>query len=133
MIINQATLIYCIGGVLTTYSSAISRGDSSIYHLENTTSGRYEQNEVEDHPTFGASKDAGILHNLHNFQTDKKIGDRIIHKETVGEGRLMASYFFPLFPQFYDVDYNDVWNWLKRSDTIGYFVFENTLDVSTVN
>ena len=133
MIIKQAALIYCIGGVLTTHSRSMQRGDSFIYHLENITSIRHEQTEVEDHPTFGASKDAGILHNLHNFQMDKKIGDHIIHKENVGEGRLMASYFFPLFPQFYDVDYNDVWNWLKRSDTIGYFIFENTLDVSVVS
>ena len=49
-------------------------------------------------------------------------------KETVGQGRFMASYFFPLFPQFYNQDYNSVWNFLKRGDTIGYFLFERVSD-----
>ena len=130
MIIKQATLMYCIGGILT---RAISSGGSFIYHLQNITSGSYEQSEVEGHQRFGATKDARILNNIHNFEVDKKLGDSKIHTENVGEGRLMASYFFPMFPQFYDVDYNDVWNGIKRSDTIGYFLFENTLDVSVVN
>ena len=50
-------------------------------------------------------------------------------KETIGQGRFMASYFFPLFPQFYNQDYNSIWNFLKRDDTIGYFLFESVSDV----
>jgi len=48
-------------------------------------------------------------------------------KETVGEARWMSSYIFPLFPQFYNLDYNSVWNFLKRSDTIGYFVVRDII------
>lgn len=47
-------------------------------------------------------------------------------------GRFMASYFFPIFPQFFDTDYGGVWNWLKRADTIGYFLFEELGDVSVI-
>ena len=50
-------------------------------------------------------------------------------KETVGEARWMSSYIFPLFPQFYNLDYNSVWNFLKRSDTIGYFVVRDIISV----
>ena len=52
------------------------------------------------------------------------------NKETVGEARWMVSYIFPIFPQFYDVDLNGVWNFLKRSDTIGYFVIRDLISVS---
>ena len=51
-------------------------------------------------------------------------------KETVGEPRWLASYVFPLFPQFYNVNYGKVWNFLKRSDTIGYFVIRDVINVS---
>lgn len=51
-------------------------------------------------------------------------------KETVGEARWMSSYIFPLFPQFHNLDYNSVWNFLKRSDTIGYFVVRDIISVS---
>ena len=54
-------------------------------------------------------------------------------KETVGEARWMSSYIFPLFPQFYNLDYNGVWNFLKRSDTIGYFVIRDIISVSVKN
>ena len=50
-------------------------------------------------------------------------------KETVGEPRWMSSYIFPLFPQFHNLDYNSVWNFLKRSDTIGYFVVRDVISV----
>ena len=51
-------------------------------------------------------------------------------KETVGEARWMSSYIFPIFPQFHNIDYNAVWNFLKRSDTIGYFVIRDIISVS---
>ena len=50
-------------------------------------------------------------------------------QETVGEARWMSSYIFPLFPQFHNLDYNSVWNFLKRSDTIGYFVVRDIISV----
>ena len=56
----------------------------------------------------------------------------INEKETVGEARWMSSYIFPLFPQFYNLDYNGVWNFLKRSDTIGYFVIRDIISVSSI-
>ena len=61
------------------------------------------------------------LHNLkdktqdegHLLETDEeKNGLKSLEEETVGEARWMTSYIFPLFPQFYNVDYNDVWNFL---------------------
>ena len=51
-------------------------------------------------------------------------------KEYSGEARWMSSYIFPIFPQFYNLDYNSVWNFLKRSDTIGYFVIRDIISVS---
>ena len=51
-------------------------------------------------------------------------------KEDSGEARWMSSYIFPIFPQFYNLDYNSVWNFLKRSDTIGYFVIRDIISVS---
>ena len=54
-------------------------------------------------------------------------------KEIVGEARWMSSYIFPLFPQFYNLDYNGVWNFLKRSDTIGYFVIRDIISVSIIH
>ena len=56
----------------------------------------------------------------------------IDEKETVGEARWISSYIFPLFPQFYNLDYNGVWNFLKRSDTIGYFVIRDIISVSSI-
>jgi len=55
-----------------------------------------------------------------------------LEEESVGEARWMASYIFPIFPQFYNLDYNSVWNFLKRSDTIGYFVVRDIISVSRV-
>ena len=66
------------------------------------------------------------------LETDNKkksatnLGDE---EESVGEPRWLASYFFPIFPQFYDLDYNSVWNFLKRADTIGYFVVRDIIAV----
>ena len=132
MIIERATLIYCIGCVLATHHCVISKLVTKQTKKHRNTEG-FEKSRVVDHRIFEASNDEVIYHNLPSFQKDKDILDSNTHEENVGEGRLLASYFFPLFPQFYDVDYNDVWNWLKRSETIGYFLFENTLDVSAVN
>ena len=53
-------------------------------------------------------------------------------KEDSGEARWMSSYIFPIFPQFYNLDYNSVWNFLKRSDTIGYFVIRDIISVSNL-
>ena len=50
--------------------------------------------------------------------------------QTAGEARWMASYYFPIFPQFYNLNYNAVWNFLKRADTIGYFVIRDVISVS---
>ena len=64
--------------------------------------------------------------NLMENESDLTAVDR---KETVGEPRWMSSYIFPLFPQFHNLDYNSVWNFLKRSDTIGYFVVRDVISV----
>ena len=43
-------------------------------------------------------------------------------REKAGTARFMASYFFPIFPQFYDVDLNGVWNFIKDPETIEFIV-----------
>ena len=43
-------------------------------------------------------------------------------REKAGTARFMASYFFPIFPQFYDVDLNGVWNFIKDPETIEFVV-----------
>ena len=78
----------------------------------------------------GISHKVGSSSAVDNMQLNEHTEHIKRDKESVEQGRFMASYFFPVFPQFYDVDYNNVWNWLKSADTIGYFFFENFLDVS---
>ena len=55
------------------------------------------------------------------------------HQDSVVEDRIHSSYFFPIFPQFYDVDYNDVWNFLKNTDTIIFFIAVHLIEVSKTN
>ena len=72
------------------------------------------------------------VHEDDNLIANEKELITINEKETVGEARWMSSYIFPLFPQFYNLDYNGVWNFLKRSDTIGYFVIRDIISVSNI-
>ena len=67
--------------------------------------------------------------NLIDIDT-KHEAESVVNEETIGEPRWMSSYIFPIFPQFYNLDYNSVWNFLKRSDTIGYFVIRDIISVS---
>ena len=99
--------------------------------LGNKKSKNHDYPEVE-YQQKTELKDETVLHNGYDLQLDKHLQGNITDKENAGEGRLMASYFFPFFPQFYDVDYNDVWNFLKNPDTIGYFLFESFLDVCSI-
>ena len=58
---------------------------------------------------------------------------RILGKqEFVSNERIHTSYFFPIFPQFHDVDYNDVWNFIKNTDTIIFFVAVHIIGVSNM-
>ena len=66
----------------------------------------------------------------HLLTTTNQHKPKFEDEETVGEPRWMASYYFPLLPQFYNLDYGGVWNWLKRGDTIGYFVIRDIITVS---
>ena len=66
----------------------------------------------------------------HLIDIDAKHEAESVNEETIGEPRWMSSYIFPIFPQFYNLDYNSVWNFLKRSDTIGYFVIRDIISVS---
>ena len=72
------------------------------------------------------------VHEDDNLIANEKELITINENETVGEARWMSSYIFPLFPQFYNLDYNGVWNFLKRSDTIGYFVIRDIISVSNI-
>ena len=71
-----------------------------------------------------------IQNNDNLIDSKKELNNAVSEKETVGEARWMSSYIFPIFPQFHNVDYNGVWNFLKRSDTIGYFVIRDIISVS---
>ena len=69
-----------------------------------------------------------------SLETNNEKAPTVENKEgSVGEQRFIpASYFFPIFSQFYDVNYGGVWNFLKRADTIGYFVVRDIVAVSEV-
>ena len=64
-----------------------------------------------------------------NLNKEKRLqGTR---KDSIVKERILGpSYFFPIFPQFHDVDYNDVINWIKDTDTIIMFVAVHILEVS---
>ena len=50
----------------------------------------------------------------------------------VSNERIHTSYFFPIFPQFHDVDYNDAWNFIKNTDTIIFFVAVHIIGVRNI-
>ena len=52
-------------------------------------------------------------------------------EEEAGEGRVLASFYFPFFPQYHGVNYGDTLEFLTQSDTIGYFVIRDIITVRT--
>ena len=53
--------------------------------------------------------------------------------EDVGEGRFLASLFFPLFPQYWPIDIGDNLNNLKSPATVARFVYRDITSVSIRN
>ena len=49
--------------------------------------------------------------------------------EDVGEGRFLASFFFPLFPQYWPIDIGDNLNNLKSPATVARFVYRDITSV----
>ena len=125
------SLIYCIGLVLNAHH-CIAINKSSLINIRENNNTKNLEYPKEQNPPKVELKDQRLLYIGYNLPLDKNLEDNIHGKEKAREGRFMASYFFPLFPQFYDVDYNDVWNFLKSPDTIGYFLFESFLDVCSI-
>ena len=123
-IMEKFKLLFCICSLLI-----------AIFHVTNCVGYKVHQS-YKEHMQIDGGYLSGISHKVgsssavDNMQLNGHTEHIKRDKESVGQGRFMASYFFPVFPQFYDVDYNNVWNWLKSADTIGYFFFENFLDVS---
>ena len=120
----------CIGCVLQ--SLVIINCNYFINQLTKRNREQLEHLKVGNESKFKVTKDAILLHNKLNFQMDNHQDDKSNEKESVGQGRYMASYFFPFFPQFFDVDYAAVWNRLKSPATIGFFVFAHVLDVCNI-
>ena len=50
--------------------------------------------------------------------------------DEAGEGRLLASLIFPIFPQFYGVNYGDVLEMLTGPNLIASFIVQHLLTVS---
>ena len=48
-----------------------------------------------------------------------------------GQGRFLASLFFPIFPQYHGVNYGDTMELMTKADTVGYFVVRHTITVRT--
>ena len=119
-------LLLCVCSLLITICHVINCVGYNVHQSDDV----HTQNDGEY--LSGTSHNVGSSRAVNNMQLNKNTKYFNGDKEGVGQGRFMASYFFPVFPQFYDVDYNDVWNWLKSADTIGYFFFENFLDVSYI-
>ena len=122
--------MHCVGSVLLVQSLSTSNCNLIVNPLTKKTREKREYLNVGDEYKFEDANNAISL--TANIEIGNQLDDNINEKESVAQGRFMASYFFPLFPQFYDVDYNGVWNWLKRADTIGYFLFENVSDVCNI-
>ena len=53
--------------------------------------------------------------------------------EDPGTGRILPALFFPLLPQFYNLDYGSVLEFFTQPDTIGYFVIRDISAVSDLN
>ena len=49
--------------------------------------------------------------------------------EDVGEGRFLASLFFPLFQQYWPIDIGDNLNNLKSPKTVARFVYRDITSV----
>ena len=49
--------------------------------------------------------------------------------EDVGEGRFLASLFFPIFPQYWPIDIGDNLNNLKSPATVARFVYRDITSV----
>ena len=49
--------------------------------------------------------------------------------EDSGQGRLLASLFFPIFPQFHEVNYGDVLELLTGPNLIASFVTQHIITV----
>ena len=52
--------------------------------------------------------------------------------EYVGEGRFLASFFFPLFPQYWPIDLGDNLNNLKSPKTVARFVYRDITSVRRI-
>ena len=50
-------------------------------------------------------------------------------EEDVGEGRFLASFFFPLFPQYWPIDLGENLNNLKSPKTVARFVYRDITSV----
>ncbi len=50
-------------------------------------------------------------------------------EEEAGEGRFLASFFFPLFPQYWPIDVGDNLNNLKSPKTVARFVYRDLTSV----
>ena len=125
-IMEKFKLLFCICSLLIVRCHVTNCVGYKVHQSDN------EHTQIDGEYLSGISYNVGSSSAVNNMQLNGNTKHFNVHKESVGEGRFMASYFFPVFPQFYDVDYNDVWNWLKSADTIGYFFFENFLDVSYI-
>ena len=126
LIMEKFKLLFCVWSLLI----AICHVTNCVAYKVHQIDGKHTQIDAEY--LSGISHNGGLSSAVNNMQLNGNTKHFNGDKEGVGQGRFMASYFFPVFPQFYDVDYNDVWNWLKSADTIGYFFFENFLDVSYI-
>ena len=50
-------------------------------------------------------------------------------RQEEGQARILASFLFPLFPQYQDIDIGANLNNLKSSDTVAFFIVRDALTV----
>ena len=93
-------------------------------HLENDA---FSKNLEENDNSYHKSR-------LNSFKLSSIEDKRRIFpkQEFVSNERIHTSYFFPIFPQFHDVDYNDAWNFIKNTDTIIFFVAVHIIGVRNI-
>ena len=122
-----AVLVLLVQTILITNSTPFARQLTSRKHKNKLKFDNVAEDAITHKTLSGEQMDKNTTTQQQNNSSSE------VENVVVGQqGRFMASYFFPIFPQFYDMDYGAALNWLKRADTIGYFLFEGVGDVSVI-
>ena len=123
---------FCALSIIFTLSFVIDISDCYITQRHSFIDPDHLKEEKFQYNKFKRKENTSFKSNIKDPRLDSNEEKRwnFLHKDYIGNDRIHSSYFFPIFPQFYDIDYNDVWNFLKNTDTIIFFVAVHLIEVS---